>query len=61
MKHEARLRGSELSQCKKKRRYHDAKEAKRVRSLRRGLIDHDLRVYDCPFCKGFHLTKETER
>lgn len=47
--------------CKRKRRYSDEYEAQRTgksRSMKIGVI---LRVYECPFCGGYHLTSKIAR
>jgi hypothetical protein len=58
---EHRKRGALRSQCTGKRRYRDFDEAKRVRKKRVAAVDHDLRIYECGMCRGFHLTKEESR
>lgn len=48
------------SQCARKKRYRDRDEANHVRHRR----EHEagsLRAYPCPFCKGWHLTKQEEK
>ena len=60
MNRETRRRNAVRSQCTGKVRYRDRAEANRVKHKRSAFIDHGLRVYDCPFCNGCHLTKEAE-
>lgn len=61
MSPEARSRQAKRSQCTGKTRYRDHAEATRIRQRREREAGHGLRVYDCPFCQGFHLTKQAER
>lgn len=61
MSPEARSRRSEFSQCRGKRRYRDRDEAKRVRQVQTARTGDPIRLYDCPFCKGVHFTKQEER
>jgi hypothetical protein len=56
---ESRLRGALRSQCGNKRRYRDHDEAKRVRrTCLAQRPDQPLRIYPCPYCRGFHLTSQ---
>lgn len=44
--------------CHDKQRYHDHEEAiLSARSYQRKRQTH-LRAYECPFCNGWHLTKQ---
>lgn len=54
--HEASERTFIWTMCEGKRRYRDRDEATRVRHLRTKAAGTPLRIYDCDFCKGFHLT-----
>lgn len=59
MSPEARARGARHSQCTGKRRYRDRDEAKTVRAACvRARPNQPLRIYDCPHCRGFHLTAQ---
>ena len=45
--------------CKKKIRYRSEAAARgAVKHRRRFQPDIELRVYDCPICQGWHLTKQ---
>jgi hypothetical protein len=57
---EATYRSAQRRQCTGKRRYRDRDEAKRVRQHQAKIVHDDLRIYDCPFCQGVHLTKTKE-
>ena len=46
----------EYGECKRKKRFRDMKEATRISSLIRNTSGQKLRIYECDFCKGFHLT-----
>lgn len=52
----------ERQKCSEKRRYHSESyaesEAKHWGSVRKG---PGFRVYSCPWCKGWHLTKDRKR
>lgn len=61
MSPEAHQRNARRSQCDGKRRYRDHDEAVRLRQRRETEAGHALRIYDCPFCNGFHLTKQAAR
>lgn len=43
--------------CSDKRRYASRNAAKKVRNHREKDVSH-LRVYQCPRCYGWHLTKQ---
>ena len=42
--------------CLRKKRYPDEYEARRIAKIRTQDCQKPLRVYECPFCKGYHLT-----
>jgi hypothetical protein len=48
---------SPYPQCNGKNRYtrHGAEQAKVRVGIRRG---KDMRIYECPLCRGWHLTKK---
>lgn len=54
--HEATERSVIWNMCEGKRRYRDRDEAARVRQYRTAAAGTPLRIYDCDFCSGFHLT-----
>lgn len=60
MSPEAQHRASQRRQCTGKRRLRDREEANRVRKSCENVRGERLRVYDCPFCQGFHLTSKEE-
>lgn len=51
-------KGAKWSDCGSKRRYRDEKEANAVRKYRMAESGVPLRTYDCPFCKGVHLSSK---
>lgn len=51
-------RSAVYSQCGSKKRYRDESHANRVKKFRAEEAGY-LRAYDCPFCNGWHLTKQT--
>jgi hypothetical protein len=51
-KNKAKDKMGEKHSCKKKRRFRDLAEAKAAKSR----IPTKMRVYDCNYCKGYHLT-----
>lgn len=51
----------EWSECRKKGRYRDDTEAKRVRRCCERSRGEPLRVYECPRCGGWHLTRVAAR
>lgn len=46
--------------CHSKQRYRDRDQAKRVRQLRQKDGAGFLRIYECPHCRGWHLTSKPE-
>jgi hypothetical protein len=44
-----------MEDCNGKRTYRSETEAKRIRNIREKDVSH-MRVYQCPFCWGWHLT-----
>lgn len=46
--------------CKRKNRYSSEYEARRVARLRSSTSGKNLRVYECPYCHGFHMTSRIE-
>lgn len=47
----------DIAACRRKRRYRDRDEAIYSRQHRQAAGAPKLRVYACPCCRGFHLTK----
>jgi len=50
-----------LQQCNGKKRYRDKREAMRFSHMRQSSANEPaeyLRVYECPRCWGWHLTKK---
>jgi len=47
----------EKQNCAKKKKYSDKKEAQTVLNLVKYNVDGGLRIYPCPVCKKWHLTK----
>lgn len=48
---------SNWNQCGKKKRYRSSSDANRVIRKRSQEIDYKLDWYECPYCKGYHITK----
>lgn len=46
--------------CKRKVRYGTERKALRVADRRFRKVGVELRVYSCPLCQGFHLTKKKD-
>ena len=42
--------------CNSKKRFRDREEAKRSRQNIRSFDGTRMRIYECPACRGFHLT-----
>lgn len=53
-----RHRGEVWSDCGKKARYRDQSEARVIANRLETKRGDKLRVYECPHCHGFHLSKE---
>jgi len=51
--------------CKGKRRFHDAEEAKRalrhIKTRGEPRAKTPARYYECPLCHGFHLTAKADK
>ena len=43
-------------QCKKKRRYRDENEVRKMMKIRQNASGQRLDYYFCEYCKGYHLT-----
>lgn len=53
------MRGAaEYSQCKGKHRYRHWSDASKVKKRRENDGAGQLRIYECPICRGHHLTKQ---
>jgi hypothetical protein len=46
-----------LDPCKRKRRYKDRREAVWAANRMETFLERSMRVYLCPACGGYHLTK----
>lgn len=54
-------RGSSVYKtCKRKNRYASEYEARRIARLRTATSGTPLRVYECPYCHGYHMTSRAE-
>ena len=49
--------GGPVRNCARKSRYKSEKFAKEIAKKRRAASGVQLRVYHCPMCQSFHLTK----
>lgn len=53
-----KLGGKRWRICAKKQRYASESEAqKTANAAMRNRPEHPLRIYDCPECNGWHITK----
>jgi len=48
--------------CDKKQRFRSMKKAREmIKQIQRcKLMDNKPRIYKCPYCEGFHITKQTK-
>ena len=46
--------------CDRKIRYHSRLRAQNaIKSIRRSrIMDHEPKIYECPYCFGFHIAKK---
>ena len=50
----------EIKSCRRKKAYFTSKKASQVARYQESVTHDKLRVYRCPFCNKFHITKKPD-